>query len=197
MYLKRVIDLDSPPEIGVWYSVPTYSIELVEAVNKKSPNGLFRTRGLKYDLPVFLPAHEDGEILGFPIWHYHVDFRFMSDNMIRRYIKLSYSLTKSTFKTTKDIMKWMADNYLLVRCKVNSPDYSSIKWKDLMCRQEYIAPESSITKIKDVFINKKIKNNKCPHKGMNLDLVPCLSKGIKVCPMHGLKCDIEKFVVVG
>lgn len=76
--LEKTCDLKTSPEVGKWYAVPTYPMR-------------------KYHLPVYLPAHEDGEIFNFPIWHYHIDYRFYHNNAIKFFLK-EYGIYKNIYK---------------------------------------------------------------------------------------------------
>lgn len=79
MNLERSCDVKTPLEVGKWYSVPLYP---------------FRIGFKVFNLPVLLPAHEDGAIFGFPVWHYHLDVRFIHKNALIKILRQEYGIKK-------------------------------------------------------------------------------------------------------
>jgi hypothetical protein len=144
-------------------------------------------------VPIYGELHSDPEI-GNPKLHYHVDYRFMTDN----YIKLLYNTENienlnskikivgiSKDKKYKFLTRRLRcyRNFWLARPQGNLGDndcgtISDITYKEfegMFCDEKIIVKDSC---------------RFCPHKGTPLDDATQIKKGVIECPAHGLAWDL-------
>lgn len=171
--MERIVDLIKPPTLNEKYVVPHYPVIL----------GHIGKRQKKWYVPVLLPAHDD-KLLGFPFWHYHIDFRFFSTsdlvNYRERFITKYHNVPKEY---------WAAflSNINAINTYSNTPEFKSIKWFPKKYVNSDIKINVELSVLQDKFKGKTYKCDKCPHKGINLlDQIPN-ENGIITCPAHGLK----------
>lgn len=182
--LDRIINIKSPPEIGSWFSVPCYPFP---ALPKQQRNRKSRRKEWEWLCPVLLPAHEDSKLLNFPFWHYHVDFRFFTDNALNKYWE-NISLIRMDLV---EIKKELFNSIQILLTQENTPDYSRIVWRDMMYQRHLPNSTVSLRPLEEAFKNYKLKCLKCPHKGVNLsDRIPD-ENGIITCPSHGLRFKVK------
>lgn len=171
-HLTKITELNKPPEVGTWYAVPTYRVIVKQKV---------------HHLPVLTPSHEDGRLFRFPIWHYHLDLRFIHDNELRKL------MDTHIFIKVKKVEDWhylaLGDVFPLVRTMSNRPDSESLLWKAVPCVRDYHPVKNTnlhrIISEEPRYQQERPYCGKCPHRGVNLDQVKPDADGIRVCPAHG------------
>jgi hypothetical protein len=205
-HLPKVTDLKAPPEIGMWYAVPTFPtyIGVGRMRNRRKRAGSIEI----HHLPVFLPPHEDKHLFDFPAWHYHIDLRFINNNELRLLLKKhaairSKQITKEQYQELCNYIPFMLSGeaaYGEQNVQSNKrPNLERVKWKAALCIRNYQRPEKfglhSIIEREVRFQKPRPYCGRCPHKGVNLDQIPTEYRRdgseIKVCPAHGGKWQIK------
>jgi hypothetical protein len=179
--------LKSPPIIGELYSVPCMfgQIDLLTKGQIKPPQWW----------PVMRPSHQDsvyiakfrsifdGEELvdeeyfendpNFP-HHYHVDPRFAPNSF---YTEWEVNAAPTNPESLHNVINIQGE----------------IKWETMPCLRE-MPTQRLFTgfgqKFLDDHLGKKIKCNRCPHRGVLLNSIPTID-GIITCPNHGLRFDAK------
>lgn len=165
----EVNKLKTEAVVGQKYIVPT--IKLIDWILFLSFKGNF--------LPVLLPPHNDREVISGSNLHYHIDFRFVSENFFKHYMKNSAE-RKAIF--------------------VFPVEEKELSYKELICRRKQITIKSLISdlfidwqvfrKIEKLCEKRIMKAMICPHKGTNLNSCEIINDCVQ-CPMHGLKWDVK------
>jgi len=154
-------------EIGKMYLVPC-----VRADEKTPPRP---ARGSEW-IPILLPFHEDSEIVNFPHWHYHLDFRFLSP---RQWKNSGLSVVIHRRPVGDDALLEFFDGtvtYKRRKCLREMPSfYPETKW-----HKELSAAYAKIGLVKW----------KCPHRGLDLEGCPIVN-GVVTCPGHGLRFNAK------
>lgn len=177
---EKATALCSPPVVGQTYAVPCYRKRMGVAL--EVPTG-------HHYIPVYLPAHEDGELLSFPVWHYHVDLRFLSPKAVhRRYVD---SVQVETMMSPEEIRQTLVNSFNLVPTDSGDADYANLWWKPMVCHSSEQRPVSSISQLDHHFRDHRLSCLKCPHKGANLADIAPDKWGFVRCPMHGLKWNVR------
>jgi hypothetical protein len=161
--IQRVVDLKTEPVIGQRYLVPCVSMSFCGAPDE----------GMAW-IPVIGSRHEDREIIGFKQFHWHYDFRFVSDRVFRA--------SGGTPPITSIDMKGV----------LVGADTGSVE-KVRMCRRKMpaypldahfrVALETAFADAEVVVVE---GCRLCPHQGLPLDGLPVDSAGAVTCPGHGL-----------
>ncbi len=178
----KVTNLRSPPVVGQTYAVPCYRQE-AHVVGQA-------IQGATY-LPVYLPAHEDGELLSFPVWHYHVDHRFMSDGEVESRYRQRVQLRGDEKPRSPDLRRSLADSLDLVHTNDGTPDYASVWWKPMVCYASEQRTTASLPALVTHFRDKPLSCLRCPHKGVNLADIAPDRWGHVTCPAHGLRWNVR------
>lgn len=175
-------------EIGQSYRVPC-----VKAAKRYSDGRRIETWSGQW-IPVLGPIHEDGEIIGFPYPHWHVDWRFASDAVFRRAqgIRQNWAVLavpimkhpKKSYELAPDMLERivLSDTPVLRlrKCKRVSPKWTDIRGVDV----HWLKP------LEKHCADMKMRNMVCPHRG--LPLQGCPQDGDVVhCPGHGLKWNVN------
>lgn len=148
---------------------------MVAHVNVKNPESI---PPIDIDVPIIPIWHNDKKDFNFPFSHYHIDGRFVSDKSKQAkiwYVSGGYStgaITKVQGNTTSDIF------YKKKKCIRLDTGVPGINFH---------AP-----KFIEKFVGKSCKGRKCPHWGTTM----YESNGVLICPMHRLKGDIKKEVII-
>lgn len=185
---EKVTNLKSPPIIGQIYSVPHYKTDLDNIVTNSGYLGIYNPNKFYY-VPIYLPVHEDGELLNFPYWHYHFDLRFFNKKMLGFWFYTIYKL--NGIIDLNRINQKFSDEFKLIITKTNKPEFNNIYWKPIVCQRNTQKPQTNIFTLMEHFKNYKLSCLKCPHKGINLADIEPDGNGYVVCPAHGLKWNIK------
>lgn len=157
-------------KVGQFYMVPCLRVP-------------FKFCGTEW-VPVLGPKHRDAE-LGADWDHFHIDWRFASDKMLRDCRGISGSPHGNVI--SNDAGRWNAPHKIIGapvlkrrKCKRAMPEFPACqepKWTALEVGQR-----ERCDKLKDGHI--------CPHRG--IDLRPfARPDGTAVCPGHGLHWDLK------
>lgn len=152
-------------EIGQFYRVPCLK------ASDTPPN--FAKAGSW--IPVLLPEHDDKEIIGFLIRHYHLDFRFLSDWAYRR-ANVGSILHEFGRVDTHNFYERPV-LYQRMKCKRKMPN-------------DYPEYAPWLPKLESKYADACLIDGKCPHKGIDLSGCPSVN-GVVVCPAHGLLWEVE------
>lgn len=173
----RLAAVHEPLVVGTYYKVPSISIDEIE-----------RTQGRYYVLncmswvPVWPQLHDDANI-GFPEKHYHVDWRFVSDEDIKCIANLSYG-DRVYRASIDDILESVI---LLV---ITSESVKRGPEERLQCcyRNHLTWPfhHNAPERLEKLLSGAKLKCWRCPHWGFDLSTVKPNEDGIIQCPGHGL-----------
>jgi hypothetical protein len=159
--------------IGQYYMVPTV---------------FGRLQGTVKNWPVIGPMHEDSEIIGFEFLHYHIDWRFVSESVMRNVARYSADKFALVLMTSKGHPRWGDINpnglpapiMRRLKCKSGFGEYplrmAKIHW---------------LSRLEDKYQDRTLKAGICPHRGLPLDKLPCNHKGVVTCPGHGLSWNME------
>jgi hypothetical protein len=153
-------------QLGKFYDVP--------AVRVNTWNGFVGW------MPVIGPKHEDGEIVGFPWSHFHVDWRFAPAHTFR-------SATSGRRR----------DPSFAYGCVIQCPNsygHKVIEEGPTLKRMKYKRelPEYPVHKAKWMaelekeFACAKLIAGKCPHRGVPVDAM-IRDGDVLTCPGHGLR----------
>lgn len=164
-------------EIGKIYLVPT----------------VYGPMGLRMDYwPVLGPMHEDKEVIGFPLSHYHYDFRFFNSD------QWAYALRYTRGGALHGAV--MCHN-------LNYPEAKPgpITFRRRKCQRKYPefpfgkAERGWLPELREKYQASIMKDLTCPHKGASLRGLPIDEAGCITCPLHGLKWNVEsgKLVALG
>lgn len=187
MAAARLAELVEPVEVGRYYQVP--SIRIDDNYSGHS----YRLLNCMSWVPVWPQLHDDADI-GFPDQHYHVDWRFVSDEDIRCVTVTAYG---SHFRNASiEVMLAQAILLVIVRESVKAGPVDRLQRchrDQLTWPSHHRAPERLEPKYK----NAKLKCGRCPHWGFDLNSVAPDANGIIQCPGHGLcfRADTGQVVV--
>lgn len=161
MSLQIAEHLSRPPEVG-----RRYLVKVVKA-------GIgFSRRGLWW--PVHGPEHTDLEIGGAGFYrHYHLFIPFLTDYQVDGLLYGQYgsvAIGEGSFRNSFVEEKWMARTCARL--------WPSFPWKETEQMRTAIAA-----------YHKPLHPScrTCPHRGINLALVPPDAEGRITCPGHGLR----------
>lgn len=162
-------------EVGKYYLIPCIKVESSSESNVFIGNLYFEG----YTIPIFDNLHNDLDILNVNKFHYHVDWRFVSEKIYRKF----------DFPYSKEGNVIWADE--------KHPQ--KIIYKKMKCKRlfEYDMPRTYAIEFYEKYKKAKlIKGHICPHKLADLSSVTANEKGLIICPLHGLKfCNKTKKVV--
>lgn len=173
MSCPRIDEIDGPPVIGQRYYVPTVF-------------GVY-IGGRPRNWPVMGTRHEDGAVLGFHEWHYHIDPRFIAQ---RTYARLHNAYRQSAEVT-------LAAAPLMEGSR--SPNPSGLPkpvWRLRLCQRDrrdrrWMLAYGSFFRLQDALAAARLRPGLvCPHKGYCLKGEPVVD-GEVTCPLHGLVWSVE------
>jgi hypothetical protein len=162
-------------QVGKYYEVPCAVGNFMGTIGciylDHTPGGL-------EIVPVFLPMHEDKEIINFPQRHYHFNWQFVPERFFK-HCKISmysseslvYAYVLSNFNDVEPRIE-----YRRLRCKRELPAFPHVhgagKW-----------PQH----LKEAYKGQTLRNGHiCPHRGADLSHVRPDDNGCRTCPCHGL-----------
>ncbi len=162
--------------VGRTYEVPC--IHIVE--DTVFPNEFLR---VGEHVPVMLPAHEDAEYFEFPHIHYHVDFRFISDDQWHR-MKGTGGYIHACIITLS-----LVDGepfFEPMTCLREMPDFPTLEEVE----REHGPDETLARALRGLErfygqVRMDTESMVCPHRGVCLKGLPT-TDGVVVCPGHGL-----------
>ncbi len=157
-------------EIGKFYLVPT----------------VYGPLGFRLDYwPVLGPMHDDIEVIGFPLSHYHYDFRFFNSDQwacLLRYTRYG-SPNGAVMYHNPDNPETKPGPIIFRRrkCQREYPDFPFVR-----------AEGGWLPKLREKYKAAIMKDFTCPHKGASLRGLPIDgAAGCVTCPLHGLRWNIE------
>lgn len=140
-------------------------------------------------IPVQGPLHNDRAIIGFAFEHYHVDPRFMSDGVLRRFFAGTFPMF---VPLDAEALKYP----LPLR---EEPHRSLITGETRLRRRKcyrvmpFFPAEAFrwIPKLEAMYARCRLNLARpiCPHRGIDLDGLP-ERDGVVICPGHGLQWNM-------
>lgn len=167
--------------VGHEYLVPSIQIKATHVAK----GAYYPLRNMPW-VPVWPQLHDDADI-GFPQKHYHVDWRFVSDEDVIRVIRAAYTTLPPNVPVKIDEALAMCILYVILEESVG------IGPCDMLCRchrtdlrwpYHHRAPEK--LEVQSRFKDAQLKCGRCPHWGFDLRTVKPDENGIIQCPGHGL-----------
>jgi hypothetical protein len=168
--LPIVCDMDAAPLVGTWYRVPH----------------IVATTGLAGCWPVLGPIHEDAEIIGQPLAHYHFDPRFLSASDFARICDPSIHPIEGAGTGKQRVFGAVLipnDHHfpilLPARCQRRMPPYvpaGFLPW---------------LSSLEAAYRDTRTDCRTCPHRGMPLATFPVDRDGAVTCRGHGLRWDVS------
>lgn len=162
-------------EAGKFYNVPCLSHHYTTRASKYKGWGKWT--------PLIGPVHEDKEIASFPIWHIHVDTRFLAFRGIYKEIPGRLLGAPVCFDDSRrsDFFNIRQDAILEVRrlkCRQSEPPPfpDGVHWRRAM---------------EDAHAHCRVTNGLCPHRGIPLACGREIAPGVRQCPGHGLAWDSD------
>ena len=167
--------------------IPTIGQEyIIECIN--NPNIFYQP------IPIIDKPHIDDGIEE----HYHIDYRFISDEDLEE----NGFEHCCSFKIRDDHLKYIGN---IVWPAYSSKYVQDIIHKKLVCLRRFDLEKEMIgfNKIEDISVNFDFVQNlakknkwklqcmKCPHHGTDLSSCKSNIKGNVICPQHGLKFNLE------
>ena len=166
--------------VGRYYRMPAIRIQ---------PPGWY---GVKSGwLPVMGPEHEDKELLDFPQRHFHIDWRFASQQALAaasfgRDLRWVYGFPLCTRTDSmsgapnplklQDLITSVTPVLVRLKCKREWPEYpKSIRW---------------LPELQKAYADKDAASV-CPHRGIPASCYIEEPDGVLRCPGHGLAIDAE------
>lgn len=183
MPIERITNLSGAPVVGQRYLVPTTTHHWIGAVSM---------------LPVFLPRHNDAEILGFVDQHFHVDPRFLGQRLWQR--AQDYA---GGFLDPDNSALATCQRYPVSRLRNHDADPPQVIWRRLKCQRseaEYVhGDKPNIVKLGNAYAGRPCKRARsgwvCPHQHFPMGSVPVVD-GVQTCPLHGLRVGADDGVIL-
>lgn len=172
-------DLHAPVQAGEFYKVPC--VRLVADRDYFKQYKAFVQIGW---MPVWPILHSDAEI-GFPEQHYHLDWRFVSDEDLRYIAVTAYGNAMAAASADEIIH---ANMTLVIThtsiCQGPEERNRRCYRVETLWPYEHRAPEllENLPRLKCA----KLKDGRCPHWGFDLRTIQPDENGIIQCPGHGL-----------
>ena len=171
MAIERIGNVSGLPVVGRYYLVPCVKVV-----------------GWKRDewWPVIGVVHEDYDHLQVRGWHYHYDFRFVSERLYRSHNHRPIDGLAMGTVLAADSRDWATYfpvhaegevDELRRRCYRQMPEFTPG-----LCRR--LEPVYKHARVNPVCA-------RCPHRGLPLSGLPVDEEGNVVCSGHGLKWNLE------
>ena len=159
--------------------------------------------------PVLGPQHEDGEIIGFPFEHFHVDARFM-DGRTRRGLDAAVARTGAPHRVystpisavspegtdwKRQVQCWPASDSISLSDLAAAPEAidRSLWFRVLRVKFKAHPPSYPVSRIpwlvqlERAHVGERLgPTRKCPHRGADLTGIEPDALGVIRCPLHGL-----------
>ena len=170
----------SGPVVGKAYDVPCVRI----VGDTVFPNEFLKIGEL---VPVLLPAHDDAEYFDFPYLHFHIDFRFVNDDLWERMHACTAHIHACIITTSLVAEGPQQHSLNCLRKMPVFPTAAEIKTSDA----GYEGLTDAVRGLESHYRNSRINTSTliCPHRGVCLTGLPT-TDGIVVCPAHGLAWNI-------
>lgn len=168
----------------------SYEVPCVKAIRGHRWDRLFGGEWV----PVIGPEHRDGEIIGFPYLHYHIDWRFASKRLFKR-ASQRYSFVAPMDDRNvynRVLHRWPIQNK---QETMEDPFHSGgIVLRRRKCQREFPDyPRDLATwlpALEKSCAGLTMQNMTCPHRGM--PLASCPREGdVVTCPGHGLRWNVK------
>lgn len=166
------IEAVAEPVVGRFYWVPC--VELPKATPYWAK--VTRRRPRLRVVPVLGPGHEDNEIIGFKLDHWHLDWRFINDRALARWPRRDNDFMATVQTTSVDGNELTLVRHRL-RCRRPMPTFPQheAEWGP---------------KLEQAYARHTLgKCRTCPHRGIPLNGIRA-QNGILVCPGHGLAWNL-------
>lgn len=137
------------------------------------------------DWVVLGPKHEDADYIGFSYDHYHFDWRFMDTEIFE---SLAWPIR---YTADYSIFTWPLAQYPEM-----SEPLGPVVWRRRKCRRPMPKFPRYLPKwlpvLEDAYANHTLTDALiCPHRGAALGGLARDAEGCVVCPLHGLKWNLE------
>ncbi len=167
--IERVETVSGPLIVGRHYLVPT-----VEGT----------WYGERRAWPVIGPLHADVEFFNFEKDHYHLDRRFLTAKLLRRYSWFRGGVERSSAEAAP------------LHAHRGEPPLPAPVWRSLRCNRSEIGfsftDQPAVQALQAAFAGQSCKRGRagliCPHRQAPLGSVPVIH-GVVTCPLHGLMID--------
>lgn len=188
--IEDVRTLTAPPEIGRYYLVPAVF-------------GEWDSNSARW-WPVMGPLHEDVEIVGFDTRHYHIDPRFLAENIWRRSLwgnefRAAWHVGGDSIRVGGSPVQFAPDDFRhLYGTEMMQPAMMRMLCKRVMPDRSWMILQGSRTasgwgaKMEGAYADAKLKPGMiCPHRGAPLASCPVGPDRTVVCPLHGLRWHVD------
>lgn len=171
-------------EVGKFYKVPC-----VKTIRGHRWDRLFAGEWI----PVIGPEHRDGEIIGFPYTHFHIDWRFASTRLFNRCSERSiFHPTDPRYVYNRVLHRWPIQGKQETR---EDPFFiSEPVQRRRRCQREFPAyPHKEVKwlpRLQEACGHMKMTGMVCPHRGMPLEGCP-RDGDVVQCPGHGLRWNVK------
>jgi hypothetical protein len=168
--------------VGEPYVVPCVQVDEVTVY----PNEFLRPGEL---IPVLAPAHEDAQFFNFPHRHYHIDFRFVDDDLWER---LRQSPTVHSCVVAESLLARPDLQWLRLRCRRMMPEFPAADAIPPDARiGDYEGLVVALCEMETHYLDTRIDTETlvCPHRRICLKGLP-VQDGVVVCPGHGLAWNV-------
>ncbi len=184
--LQRADRLKEPPVLGRYYLVPAILFRWRSYGDTGNP---LEGDGLQW-WPVWGPKHNDLEYFNFENLHYHVDPRFLTKRLWKRF--------GSWREPLADLQATPLNHADL---KDGPPKPTLRRMKCTMVHSEWsFIDRSAVIDMNKAFAGQQARHGKrgfvCPHKLFPLGTVMPVD-GVVTCPLHGLRIDAATGRCVG
>jgi len=179
--MQRIDELTAPPVVGKFYLVPT-AREIWD--------------GRMGVWPILLPFHEDAEIIGFRWDHAHLDRRFLTPSQWAGADFGFYTAERNV--DGRPLSQYASDGDLPSLRRASRPR-PAVEWRRRKCYRE-ITPhivhsmkdKAWFPRLESAYAHCRLKPGLiCPHRGAHLGSMPVDEHGHVICPMHGLKWNVQ------
>ena len=172
-----------PCELGRYYDVPHVHASWYD-----------RTQ----DWPVLGPAHDDREVIDFPYWHYHIDYRFVSAEVLIWLRQFTVGSESAEFFFRRSPLMLLAKS----RAQFTRTNAPKPTVKRAMCKRQWSSidvikqagrsvEKSWFPALENAYAGKRLIHGHCPHRNVDLRSLPADADGCVECPLHGLRWHRE------
>lgn len=188
--LQRIEDV-LEPKVGGRYLVRTGIAD----------GGTIWTRQRLRLVPLLGPVHEDREIINFPDYHFHIDWRFVKprvfEAMIREQeVSIGFDATQKHYPPR--LQMYEPAHLLMAMAAVAGGNIKRDvhRYRPMtLYREHAVFPDRVrwLGSLEAKYASAKLRPNLvCPHRGISCAGVTCSGDGLKVvCPGHGLAWNRE------
>lgn len=171
-------------QIGKFYDVPTVQCKFF---------------GRDDIWPIIGPMHEDKEYIGFEYLHYHLDYRFFTQdqwqfiqrwtsNKIEKY-GIGILLSEVIGETS---IGYQSNPLDLKRYTLPKPIMRRRKYQREMPVFSHLSEIKWLQDLEDAYADKALLPSLiCPHRGASLQGLPIDENGCVTCPLHQLRWNVK------